>query len=315
MGKNGRSNIQKVEPKLSPIESSLYCDISLVINICTLFDDPSNKTGCVKEANCCIHIVYWVDISVCVGTVLNDTLMSADCEQIHKDRPGAAPGKILTLSEPALDEIEAGLQTPTVEQLDTTIRAIIHAVSSANAAKLEQLLRLQYQGQGMRNFILQTVVPLLHTVGELWAGSRLQIFQEHFLSQQLIRFLNVEITQIQIQAKKPLVLLATLPGEDHSLGLLMVAGILSDHGVATINLASNVPMDQIESAMQQFHADIVGITFSGAYPYKNVRPHINELRTLINDDVDIWVGGEGVHRLRKLPSGISKFTTLEKLPI
>ena len=67
--------------------------------------------------------------------------------------------------------------------------------------------------------------------------------------------------------------------------------------------------------MQQFQADAVGITFSGAYPYQNIRPHLNELRELIADDVAIWTGGEGVRRLRKLPAGVTKFTSLEKLPL
>ena len=52
-------------------------------------------------------------------------------------------------------------------------------------------------------------------------------------------------------------------------------------------------MDQIGRAVQQFHADTLGITFSGAYPYKNIRPHLRELRELIPGAVDIWTGGEG----------------------
>lgn len=74
-------------------------------------------------------------------------------------------------------------------------------------------------------------------------------------------------------------------------------------------------MDQIGSAVKQFHADTVGITFSGAYPYHNIRPHLHELRELIADDVAIWTGGEGVRRLRKLPAGVTKLTSLEKLPL
>ena len=74
-------------------------------------------------------------------------------------------------------------------------------------------------------------------------------------------------------------------------------------------------MDQIGSAVKQFQADAVGITFSGAYPHQNIRPHLNELRELIADDVAIWTGGEGVRRLRKLPSGVTRFTSLENLPL
>jgi len=228
---------------------------------------------------------------------------------------GMRPGKLLPLGEEGLDELEASLQSEQPVHLEQTVSELIEAIHSANAELLESLLQGQYKQQGMRGFILNTVVPLLNTVGELWARGKLQIFQEHFLSQQLIRFLNTEIAKLQRHARKPRVLLATLPGEEHTLGLLMVAAMLSSHGVSTINIGAEVPMDQIGHAVEQFKADIVGITFSGAYQYKNIRPHLIELRELIPDDIEIWTGGEGVRRLRKLPVGITKFSTLEKLPL
>jgi len=228
---------------------------------------------------------------------------------------GMRPGKLLPLGEEGLDELEGSLQSGQPLQLEQTVSELIEAIHSTDVELLESLLQKQYQQQGMQGFILKTVVPLLNTVGEFWARGKLQIFQEHFLSQQLIRFLNTEIARLQRHARKPRVLLATLPGEEHTLGLLMVAAMLSSHGVSTINIGAEVPMDQIGHAVEQFNVDIVGITFSGAYQYKNIRPHLIELRELIPDDIEIWTGGEGVRRLRKLPVGITKFSTLEKLPL
>ena len=228
---------------------------------------------------------------------------------------GMRPGKLLPLGEEGLDELEASMQSQQPVQLEQTVSELIESIHSADAELLESLLQRQYQQQGMQGFILKTVVPLLNTVGEFWARGKLQIFQEHFLSQQLIRFLNTEIAKLQRHARKPRVLLATLPGEEHTLGLLMVAAMLSSHGVSIINIGAEVPMDQIGHAVEQFNVDIVGITFSGAYQYRNIRTHLIELRELIPEDIEIWTGGEGVRRLRKLPVGITKFSTLEKLPL
>ncbi len=228
---------------------------------------------------------------------------------------GLRPGKLLRLSEEALDEVEASLQSQTPRQLDGAVREILAAINSADAGQVENLFRVQYRKQGMKAFILDTVVPLLDTVGELWIAGTLQVFQEHFLSQQLIRFLNAEIAKTRKPDSRPLVLLATLPGEEHTLGLLMVAAMLSCEGVSSINLGGEVPMDQINRALQQFHADVVGITFSGAYQYKNIRAHLLELRKLIPDEVEIWTGGEGVRRLRKLPAGVTKFNSLENFAL
>jgi len=228
---------------------------------------------------------------------------------------GVRPGKLLPLSDEALDELEAGLRPEKPAELDRAVTAIVEAVRSADAGRIDTLFRMQYEKQGMRGFVLELAAPLLNTVGTLWMSGELQIFQEHFLSQQLIRFLNTEIAKTQKSTGKPVVLLATLPGEEHTLGLLMVAAVLSSHGIAAINLGGEVPMDQINGAVKQFHADAVGITFSGAYQYKNIRPHLLELRELIPAEVEIWTGGEGIRRLRKLPHGVTKFNSLEKLPV
>ena len=143
---------------------------------------------------------------------------------------GMRPGKLLPLSEDALDELEASLQPETPQKLDATVSAILEAIRSADAGQVDTLFRTQYEKQGMKGFVLNTVVPLLNAVGELWISGKLQVFQEHFLSQQLIRFLNTEIAKIQKSAERPLVLLATLPGEEHTLGLLMVSAMLSSAG-------------------------------------------------------------------------------------
>lgn len=228
---------------------------------------------------------------------------------------GMRPGKLLPLSLQALDELEAELNAKTTAVHDQHINSIIQAVYSADAEQVASLLRAEYLQRGMHGFILHSVAPLLRTVGELWGSGKLFIYQEHFLSQQLIRFLNVEIDQLLKTATKPQVLLATLPGEKHTLGLLMVAALLASQGISAVYLGGEVPMDQIEKAVQDFKVDIVGITFSAAYLYKNIRSHLIELRALLPDSVEIWTGGEGVHHLRKLPPGVTRFNTLETLPV
>ena len=74
-------------------------------------------------------------------------------------------------------------------------------------------------------------------------------------------------------------------------------------------------MDQLAEAAVKFNVDIVAITFSAAYQYKSIRSHIIELRQILLEDIDIWVGGDGVKTLRKLPVGVSKFKSMGDLPV
>lgn len=226
---------------------------------------------------------------------------------------GLRPGRVVSLSDSDLDGLETDLypDTPTNDAIDK----IMAVLQDTDAAELESVLSALYQQQGMQHFIIDTVVPLLQTVGQRWASGRLQIFEEHLLSEVLTRFINTEISVLQKTAKKPRVLLATLPGEEHTLGLLMVSALLSAQDISVINLGAEVPLDQLVSAVDRFEADVLGVTFSGSYQYENIRGNLNELRDSIAENVDIWTGGEGVRRLRKLPKGVTKFTSLDKLPV
>jgi DNA-binding transcriptional MerR regulator len=225
---------------------------------------------------------------------------------------GLRPGKVVALSDADLDLLEASLypETPSNE----SIEQILTVLQTTDGSELETVVSDIYQQQGMQTFITDTVVPLLNAVGERWATGRLQIFEEHLLSEVLTRLLNSEISAIQKTAKKPRVLLATLPGEEHTLGLLMLSALLSSRNISVVNLGGEVPLDQIVSAVERFEADALGVTFSGAYQYENIRSNLIELRNSIAEGVDIWTGGEGVKRLRKLPPGVTKFTSLNELP-
>lgn len=228
---------------------------------------------------------------------------------------GYRPGKLLRLSGDDLLKIETELGESSVETMPVSVQTLIDAATGYDSEAFEDDLNRLYEKQGMRKFILKTIVPLLRAVGELWVAGKMQIYQEHFLSEQLLRFFSAETAKLQKHCKKPVVLLATLPGEQHTLGLMMVAAMLASHKVSTLNLGGEVPVDQIAAAADQFDVDVVGVTFSSAYHYPSIRQHLEELRDSVSEGVEIWAGGEGMRRMRKLPQDVSKFVTLESLPV
>ena len=225
---------------------------------------------------------------------------------------GLRPGKVVVLDDADLDLLEAELYPD--DSTNESIEHILNVLQSSDGSELEETLSHIYQQQGMEAFITETVIPLLYTVGERWAKGKLQIFEEHLMSEVLTRFLNSEISSLQINTRKPRVLLATLPGEEHTLGLLMFAALLSARNINVTNLGGEVPLDQIVLAVDRLNADVLGLTFSAAYKYENIRSNIKELRDSIPENVDLWLGGEGVKRMRKLPRGVTRFTSFDKLP-
>ena len=225
---------------------------------------------------------------------------------------GLRPGKVIGLNDAGLDKLEANLYLE--KPLSDSVKHLLTVLQNTDGTELEAALSIIYQQQGMQIFITETIVPLLYAVGERWAIGKLQVFEEHLLSEVLTRFLNGEISLLQKTAMKPRVLLATLPGEKHTLGLLMLAAMLSSRNISVVNLGGEVPLDQIVAAVERFDVDVIGVTFSSSYQYENIRRNLIELRESITEGVDIWMGGEGAKRLRKLPVGVTKFTSLDGLP-
>jgi methanogenic corrinoid protein MtbC1 len=93
----------------------------------------------------------------------------------------------------------------------------------------------------------------------------------------------------------------------------MVYALLLASGKKAVNLGAEMPVEQLVRAVQQVKPVAVGLTFSAAYSYKLIRAHLHELRNHLVREVEIWVGGDGVQRMRKLPAGVVKFTTLDQL--
>ena len=70
----------------------------------------------------------------------------------------------------------------------------------------------------------------------LWAGGKLQVFEEHLFTRHLVHFLEVAMSRVGRPPGAPEVLLATLPGERHALGLLMAEALFLHAGRAALSL-------------------------------------------------------------------------------
>jgi methylmalonyl-CoA mutase cobalamin-binding subunit len=117
-------------------------------------------------------------------------------------------------------------------------------------------------------------------------------------------------SQTDSVGQQPRILLATLPGELHTLGLLMLEALMALEGATCISLGAQLPLKEIASASLAYQADIVGLSFSQAFARKKLDSVLRELRSLCPGDIEIWAGGAGVARMEKVPRGISVIPTL-----
>jgi MerR family transcriptional regulator, light-induced transcriptional regulator len=217
---------------------------------------------------------------------------------------GHRPGKLMTLDETALlalDETRATpLATPDQQQLDTWLQL----VKSHDSEALQRQFHREMAKRGLARFVQDIVAPLIARVGEAWSRNELGIFEEHLFSQHLEKLFRTTLANMAPQAGHPRVLLTTLSGEEHTLGLLMVEALLVVEDAYPVLLGPQTPIDEIVRAAQIKQVDAVCLSFSTAYSPALAAQGLRDLRQMLPGDIQLWAGGYGVKAIRKPIDGV-----------
>ncbi len=224
---------------------------------------------------------------------------------------GHRPGRIMNCS---LDELtaltsEAGTAPLSAQDLSTTLRL----VQAHQITELRQQLAQMLMKQGLQRFVLDSVAPLNQLIGDAWMRGELAVFEEHLYSEQIQGALRTAISNLHQPSKPPRVLLTSFPNEEHRLGLLMVEALLTVEGVTCIGLGNEIPLMEIVQAAFAHRADVVALSFSGAFQTHAAVAGLKELRNALPRSVAIWVGGGGMERVRKAVPGVTVMRSLEEV--
>lgn len=125
--------------------------------------------------------------------------------------------------------------------------------------------------------------PLLHDIGERWARGELTAAEEHLVSEAVRSRLGHLLADAG-GGVRGVAVLACAPGEQHELGLMMVAIALRRDGWKIVYLGANTPIAQAVELAQKHAARVLAISSTVAPP-----PDVPEL-----DDVAVVLGGPAV---------------------
>jgi MerR family transcriptional regulator, light-induced transcriptional regulator len=175
----------------------------------------------------------------------------------------------------------------------TEVAELLRLVETFNAERLTRGLLADWKRLKPLEFLQTRIAPLLHAVGEEWAAARLDIRHEHFLSERVGDILRSLRLPFEEKAKGPLVVCASLPSEEHGLGLQMVALLLAVAGCRILFLGTEVPPTQIASLARDLTARAVAVSVSIANRGEPMAGQITFLRSLLPRRVTLAVGGEG----------------------
>jgi len=103
---------------------------------------------------------------------------------------------------------------------------------------------------------------------------------------------------------RPRVLLTTLSGEGHGLGILMAEAMFTLSECDCVQLGLQTPLHDIVNAVAAHDVDIVALSFTAVLPAQSIANGLTDLRNLLPPHVRIWVGGSSPALRRKLDDGV-----------
>lgn len=181
------------------------------------------------------------------------------------------------------------------------VRRIMEALLADDDHSLVAELRYAALNLGPRPFVREVASALTELVGSAWERGQLQIRHEHVLTDALVTQLRV-LWASGGAPRGERVLLATFPGEQHSLGLEMVGAYLASLGVTPRSMGPNVPTEEIAEAARAF--DVVGVALSASRgsDLGTTQLHLNDLARGLGGRFPVAIGGALASRLT-LPEG------------
>lgn len=219
---------------------------------------------------------------------------------------GFRPGRIIGEPYQALLEMSNGMTGSQEIDENDFVQDLLGFVAEHRVPELRAALQGRIQNMGLRRFILDLAAPLTRAIGEAWFRGELAIFEEHLFTEVMQNLLRKWIGEARTtEQRAPRILLTTFPNELHALGLLMAEALMTMDGAECLSFGIQMPIADIIKAAAAHQVDVVTLSFSPAYPRTRTSEGLAELRQALPSHVEVWAGGGGINRLKRVPDHVT----------
>ena len=148
--------------------------------------------------------------------------------------------------------------TPTRSPQDH-LQAMLAAVDAGEPGQVGLLVDQAFALHGVDATFDDILVPLLRTVGERWQHRELSIGDEHLVT-EMVRSRLGHLLADAGEGGHGTAVLACAPGEQHELGLMMLAIRLRRDGWRVVYLGANTPAADAVAVAERQRARVLGIS-------------------------------------------------------
>lgn len=183
----------------------------------------------------------------------------------------------------------------------------VAAAARMDDAYLDRQFYEHWLELGSLRFLTERVQPFITALGFGWERGELCVAEEHFGSEKMGDFLSGIWRRLNEHNQGRPVLLTTLPGDTHRLGIQMAALVAAMAGLRVIYLGPSTPIEEVALAAQRQRAQGVFLSLSLGVPSGETQDQLREMRQLLPKDVILGTGGGGAS---VVPAGVQRFQDL-----
>lgn len=200
---------------------------------------------------------------------------------IREDQPAAAP-------PPAPAEAESWTGSATAE---TILAACLSAVRRLDVIELEVQLERAAVTLSQVHVIEKVLVPMMHSVGDLWHQGSLRPAHEHMASAVVRSFLGEMRSAYRAPVQAPHLIVTTPARQHHELGALIAAATAASEGWNIIYLGADLPPEDIAAAAHQRAARAVALSITFPPDDSRLADDLRRLRRMLDPRIELLVGG------------------------
>lgn len=252
----------------------------------------------------------------------------ADVERLNRMRMLTEAGRAISLVAELSDEEARELLTEDREaavaeppspvpssEAGSVVDEAFEQVRAMHAPGLESVLRRSAVTLGAVPFLELVLTPLFYRIGTAWAAGNLGPAEEHLATQVAERVLAWLTDPTPARNGAPRIVVATLPGERHGLGVELVSATAALEGWSVVSLGVDLPPRDIASGARRVDADVVAVSMVNPDLIESSLVALRDLRKALADDVRVLVGGSASARLAAaaFPPGVERIVGLADL--
>ena len=221
---------------------------------------------------------------------------------------GHRTGKVVRADE---ETLESMLQMPIPADTDTErLDQLLGLVQDYRRDDLLRELARPAGASSSAEFLEREIAPLLIAVGRAWSEGRLQVRHEHFVSEVIEDLIRQLRHEVRTAPTRGTILLATLPGEAHGLGVQMTSLLSGEAGYSPRILGTETPLLEIARAAEETQAIAVAISVSLSSGGVETDRRLSQLRGMLPASTSLVIGGRGARGVRRGPRGVDYVSSL-----